>query len=88
MLCVNGLKCGAEVDADWVEIVHASDEQIERFVMSIHNCTDQRRRELYARMVCRVGRETPSAHVLNMLRGTFAEVRSARAAGAQGSQGG
>jgi hypothetical protein len=75
VLCVSGLTRGVAMDADSIEIVDASDEQIERFVMSVHNDTDEYRRTLYPRLVCHVAPHIPSTQTVNRLRETFADVR-------------
>jgi hypothetical protein len=67
------------MEACWIKIVAASDEQIERFVIAINNDTDEDRRRRYSRLVCLVDRHSPSAHTLSMLRGTFASVRQVKA---------
>ncbi len=76
LLRVNWLKHEALFDFDSIEIVEATDEDIERFTMQVGNDPDEWRRSGYRQMRCRVepGCEL-SESTLRLLRSIFGEVQ-------------
>lgn len=76
LLRVNWLKKPALFDFDWVEIVQATDEEVERFVSMIRNDTDRWRLSRYRQMPAFVAAGSPlSENSTRLLRDTFGEVR-------------
>jgi hypothetical protein len=72
---VNWLKRRALFDFDRVEIVAASDYEVERFTIAVGNDVDEYRRPRYKKMPCRVALECVLAeHTLRILRSMFGEV--------------
>ena len=84
------LNCFAHPDGfdfDAVEVVNATDEQVERLVMSMANETDPFRRKLFARATCSVATTCPlSTNSLRLLNRTFRHVERIQRAGAALSQ--
>jgi NADH-quinone oxidoreductase subunit J len=79
LLRVNWLRRQALFDFDRVEIVQASDEDVERFMNQIGHDTDSWRRSRYRQMSCLIapGLEL-SENTLRVLRTMFGEVKSAQ----------
>ncbi|MEM7346186.1 MAG: hypothetical protein AAF485_18250, partial [Chloroflexota bacterium] len=75
LLRVNWLVHQQLFDFDWVEIVQASDEEVERFAVRVGNDTDLIRTERYKEQVCLVA---PTAQVsdnsLKVLKQVFKQV--------------
>jgi HEAT repeat protein len=75
VLRVNWLKRRAVFDFDRVEIVAATDEDVERFCIQVGNDTDEFRQARYKGMPCRVARQCAlSENTLRILRSTFGEM--------------
>ena len=73
---VNWLKRRALFDFDRVEIVAASDYEVERFTIAVGNDMDEYRRPRYKKMPCQVALECVLAeHTLRILRSMFGEVQ-------------
>ena len=65
-------------DFDRVAIIHATDEQVERFAVQVGNDTDELRRDRYPQMECTIHPDCHlSANSLKILRRTFGRVSSA-----------
>jgi len=76
LLRVNWLKKPSPFDFDWVEIVQASDEEVERFVAMVRSDTDRWRLSRYPQMSCLVAKEARlSDKTVDLLRDTFGEVK-------------
>ena len=75
VLYVNWLQHRSLFDFDRVEIIQATDEEIERFVVQVGNDTDLVRQIRYPQMRCQV---SPDCHLsentLRVLRTRFGEV--------------
>jgi hypothetical protein len=72
---VNWLQYRQRFDFNRVEIIQASDEEIERFVVQAGNETDPRRRPRYKRMQCVIGPACRlSEKTRRILERTFGEV--------------
>ncbi len=72
---VNWLRQRAPFDFESVEIVQASDEEIERFAVQVGNDTDPLRQPLYKQMTCRLGLTCHlSDNSLRVLRRIFGTV--------------
>ena len=77
VLRVNWLTQRRMVDFDSVEIVQASDEQVERMAMQVGNDTDPLRRLSYSRMRCRVASPCQlSENTRRILGRTFGQVNA------------
>ena len=75
LLTVNWLEWRKLFDFDRVAIIHATDEQVERFAVQVGNDTDELRRERYPQMDCTVHPDCYlSANSLKILRRTFGRV--------------
>lgn len=76
LLRVNWLKRESLFDFDWIEIIRATDEDVERFTMQVGNDPDEWRRSGYRQMQCIVqpGSEL-SENTLRLLRSIFGEVQ-------------
>lgn len=62
-------------DFDTVEIIRASDEEVERFAMQVGNDTDTRRQARYKKMRCAISPQCPlSENTQHILRKTFGQV--------------
>lgn len=73
---INWLARRALFDFDWVEIVQATDEDVERFAMQVGNDTDPFRRPRYPNMHCVIGPDCNlSENTLRILHRTFGEVK-------------
>jgi HEAT repeat protein len=71
----NWLKRRAVFDFDRVEIVAATDEEVERFAIQVGNDTDEWRQKRYKKMACQVAADCAlSENTLRILRSTFGEV--------------
>jgi hypothetical protein len=74
-LRVNWLQRRSLFDFDQIEIIHASDEEVERFAVQVGNDTDPYRKLRYPQTSCALG---PNCHLsentLRILRRTFGEV--------------
>ena len=76
LLRVNWLKKPSLFDFDWTEIIHASDEEVERFVVMVRSDIDRWRLSRYPQMACLVAKEAHlSDETINLLRDTFGEVK-------------
>jgi hypothetical protein len=77
VLRVNWLQRRSLFDFGVVEIVQASDEQVERFAVQVGNDTDPLRRARYPKMACviRPGCEL-SENTIKILQRTFGQVRT------------
>jgi NADH-quinone oxidoreductase subunit J len=76
LLRVNWLKSSSPFDFDWAEIVHASDEEVERFVAMVRSDTDRWRMSRYPQMTCLVAKGVYlSEKTIDLLRETFGEVK-------------
>jgi hypothetical protein len=74
-LRVNWLLRRSLFDFDRVEIIQASDEDVERFVVQVGNDTDPLRKPRYQEMTCRLGVDCHlSENTLRILEHTFREV--------------
>jgi hypothetical protein len=77
-LRVNWLKRRAVFDFDRVEIVAATDEEVERFLIQVGNDTDEWRVPRYKRMTCTVAPQcTLTENTLRILRRTLGRVTRA-----------
>lgn len=75
ILCVNWLKRRSLFDFDEVEIIHATDEDVERFAVQVGNDNDPVRLTLYKKMRCKVASECNlTENTLRVLRNTFGQV--------------
>ncbi len=75
LLQLNWLKRRALFDFDWVEIIKATDEDVERFAVQMGNDTDLLRKPRYATMPCVLGPDCNlSENTLRILRRTFGNV--------------
>jgi len=62
-------------DCHWVEIIQASDEEIEYFAVQVGNDTDELRQPFYRQMRCLLGPECrPSENTLRILQHQFGQV--------------
>ena len=62
-------------DFDWVEIIRATDEEVERFVVQVGNDPNELRRPRYEAMRCIIGPECAlSENTLRILEHTFGQV--------------
>ncbi len=76
LLRVNWLARRALFDFDWVEIVRATDKDVEQFAMQVGNDTDPLRRPRYAHMRCIVNPACGlSENTLRILENTFGQVQ-------------
>lgn len=76
LLRVNWLKRPELFDFDWVEIVQATDEQVERFINLLKTDTDRWRLSRYRQMPCLVAAGCRlSDNTVRQMRDTFGEVR-------------
>jgi len=73
----NWLKLRSLFDCNRVEIIQASDEDIERFAVQVGNDTDELRQPRYAEMTCSVMCQL-SENTQRILQHTFGEVRQVR----------
>ena len=65
-------------DCNWVEILQANDEDVERFAVQIGNDTDSRRQGRYHQMRCFIGQGyTPSKNTRRILERTFGRLEPA-----------
>lgn len=81
LLRINWLRRQALFDFDRVEIVRATDEQVQQFIANIRNDADEWRAIQYPQMVCRVSPACNlSENTVRLLRDTFAEVKVAQVA--------
>ncbi len=81
LLRINWLRRQTLFDFDRVEIVRATDEQVQQFIANIRNDADEWRAIQYPQMVCRVSPACNlSENTVRLLRDTFAEVKVAQAA--------
>lgn len=81
LLRINWLRRQTLFDFDRVEIVRATDEQVQQFIANIRNDADEWRAIQYPQMVCRVSLACNlSENTVRLLRDTFAEVKVAQAA--------
>jgi hypothetical protein len=72
---VNWLRRRSLFDFSWVEIVQASDEEVERFAVQAGNDTDEWRKPRYERMPCTVSAQCQlSENTLRILERMFGEV--------------
>jgi hypothetical protein len=75
VLRVNWLVRRALFDFDWVEIIQATDEDVERFAVQVGNDTDPVRELRYQQMKCTIGPECKlSENTLRILDKMFGEV--------------
>lgn len=75
-LRVNWLSERKVFDFDRVEIICASDEEVERFAVQVGNDTDERRQHQYRKMECLITSERElSANTTRILQSTFGEVK-------------
>lgn len=73
---VNWLRRRSLFDFHWVEIVQASDEEVERFAVQAGNDTDEWRKSRYAQMPCVVSAQCRlSENTLRILERMFGEVK-------------
>lgn len=73
---VNWLRRRSLFDFSWVEIVQASDEEVERFAVQVGNDTDEWRKPRYEKMPCFVSAQCQlSQNTLRILERIFGEVR-------------
>lgn len=73
---VNWLRRQRVFDFDWVEIVNATDRDVESFVVQIGNDTDDWRQSRYPQMQCVISPQCVlSENTLQILKNTFGEVR-------------
>ncbi len=85
LLQLNWLTRRTLFDFDWVEIVQATDEDVERFAVQVGNDTDLLRQPRYATMHCALGPECNlSQNTLRILRRTFGTV--SKVTGSQSSR--
>jgi len=76
LLRVNWLKREAIFDFDWIEIIRATDEDVERFTRQVGNDPDEWRRSGYRQMRCIVEPGSNlSENTLRLLRSIFGEVQ-------------
>ena len=76
---VNWLAQRIPFDFDRVEILAASDEEVERFAVQVGNDTDQTRKPLYKKMGCTVSSSCIlSENTLRILEHTFSSVQTTR----------
>ncbi|MCL4302022.1 MAG: hypothetical protein KJ077_40385 [Anaerolineae bacterium] len=74
-LRVNWIQRRALFDFEWVEIIRAGDEAVERFAVQVGNDTDPFRKPRYQQMTCVIGPACQlSTNTLRILRRTFGEV--------------
>ena len=73
---VNWLRRQKLFDFDWVEIVNATDEDVDNFAVQIGNDTDDWRQLRYPQMQCVISPQCAlSENTLRILKNTFGEVR-------------
>jgi hypothetical protein len=73
---VNWLRRRSLFDFNWVEIVQATDEEVERFAVQVGNDTDEWRKSRYAQMPCDVSAQCQlSENTLRILERMFGEVK-------------
>lgn len=78
-LQINWLRQRELFDFNRVEIVQATDEDVERFAVQVGNDTDPFRRQRYQQIPCRVGSKCRlSENTLRILRRTFGQVEQER----------
>lgn len=76
MLRGNWLRLRSLFDCDWVEIIKATDEQVERFAVQIGNDTDELRQPRYKQMRCLIGVDCHlSKNTIRVLHNQFGQVR-------------
>jgi NADH-quinone oxidoreductase subunit J len=79
LLRVNWLRRQTLFDFDRVEIVQATDEDVEQFMSQIDNDTDSWRRSRYRQMPCLLAPQVDlSENTLRILRSVFGEVKTAQ----------
>jgi hypothetical protein len=62
-------------DFDQVEIIQASDEEVERFAVQVGNDTDLVREPRYREMICKIGPECRlSENTIRILEKMFGEI--------------
>lgn len=77
-LRINWLAHRAPFDFDAVEIIHASDEDVERFAVQVGNDTDPLRKARYPQMRCLVAPKSGlSENTIRILKKTFGSVETA-----------
>jgi hypothetical protein len=78
LLRVNWLICRKLFDFDRVEVIQATDEDVERFVVQVGNDTDVLRQTRYPQIQCLIGPACRlSENSLRILERTFGRVESA-----------
>ncbi len=76
LLRINWSVCRALFDFDWVEIIRATDKDVEQFAMQVGNDTDPFRKPRYAQMRCAVNPACDlSENTLRILENTFGQVQ-------------
>lgn len=81
---VNWLQHQSIFDFDWVEIMQATDEDVEHFAMQVGNDTDDWRGSRYRQMPCLVSPDCNlSENTIRILQELFGEVRIARSLGGE-----
>lgn len=76
LLRVNWLKRQSLFDFDWIEIVQATDEDVQRFIAQVDNDTDNWRLAHYRQMRCLIGPDCElSEDTIRTLRTMFGEVK-------------
>lgn len=72
VIYVNWLKRSSLFDFDRIEIVKASDYEVEKFWINVGNDTDDFRKKRYKNMPCVIDSHCQlTQNTINMLRGTF-----------------
>ena len=82
LLRVNWLQRQELFDFDWVEIIQATDEDVEDFAMQVGNDTDDWRTSRYRQMRCLISADCKlSENTMRILRDLFGEVSIASGLG-------
>jgi hypothetical protein len=79
LLRINWLARRSLFDFDWVEVIQANDEDVERFAVQIGNDTDPVRDAQYPKMRCLIAPGCRlSENTLRVLRSTFGRVEQSK----------
>lgn len=77
ILYINWLKHRALFDFDRVEILKATDEDVERFAVLVGNDTDEVRKPRYQDMICTVASDCDlSENTIRILQNTFGQIKT------------
>lgn len=81
---VNWLQRQSVFDFDWIEIIQATDEEVEQFAMQVGNDTDDWRGSRYRQMPCLISPDCRlSENTVRALQELFGEVKIAKSLGSE-----